>query len=153
MTIKKILLCVDLEEKNKKAVELALEIAEKMGAELTCLHVVDAYPKIYTNEIYAINRVECQIYLDKSQTREAQKTIENILAQAKNLGIRCIPKLRYGFILEEILEELREQRYDLLILGKKVHKRLVDRLRSDKMVEKLLKKVNTSVLIGINDEI
>ncbi len=153
MTIKKILLCVDLEGKNKKAVELALEIAEKTRAELMCLHVVDAYPKIYTNEIYAINRVECQIYLDRSQTREAQKIIDNILAQAKNIGIKCTPKLRYGFIIEEILKELQEQRYDLLILGKKVHKRLVDKLRSDKIVEKLLKKVNTSVLIGMEDEI
>lgn len=153
MAIKKILLCVDLEGENKKAVELALEIAEKTGAELTCLHVVDAYPKIYTNEIYAINRVECQIYLDRSQTREAQKTIDKIITQAKNMDIKCIPKLRYGFIIEEILKELQQEKYDLIVLGKRLHKRLVDKIRSDKIVEKLLKKVNVSVLIGMDNEI
>ncbi|MCS7200072.1 MAG: universal stress protein [Caldimicrobium sp.] len=151
-TLKKILLCVDTESHNLRAQELALSLAEKFQAKLVCLYVVDAYPKHFTNEIYAINREECRRYLDESLTREGLQILENLKMLALRKGIPIEIKLRYGLPKEEILKELKADNYDLLIMGKKKYKGYLDRIRSFNLPKRLFEDISIPVLFAVSEE-
>lgn len=150
--IKKILLCLDGERHSLKAQELALELAIGLQAEITSLFVVNSYPKIFTNEIYAINREECRQYLDRSQAEEGQRALTFFENMARNAGVHYTIKMRYGLPEDEILAELREHQYDLLIMGKKKYKKFLDRLRSFNLPRKIFEETPIPVLFAVTDE-
>lgn len=149
--VKKILLCIDAEKHSIKAQEFSIDFAKKFGAKLVCLYVVDAYPKIYTNEIYAINRDECREYLDRAQAKEGLQALQKFEEMARVAGINYQIKIRYGFREEEILKELEQENYDLLILGRKKLVRYLDKIRSYNLPKKIFDKTYKSIIYITGD--
>lgn len=144
--LKKILLCIDAEKHSVKAEEFAIEIAKRFGAKLVCLYVVDAYPKIFTNEIYAINRNECREHLDRAQAKEGLEAFKYFEKLAEDAKINYQVKMRYGFREEEILKEIEEGDYDLIVLGRKRFKGYLDRIRSFNLPKKIFEKTHRSIV-------
>ncbi|MEN2994376.1 MAG: universal stress protein [Thermodesulfovibrio sp.] len=150
--MKRIILCTDGEKHSQKAEDLSIEFAKKFNVELVCLYVVDAYPKKFTDEIYAINREECRRYLDKALTEEGLKAFEKFMEKAKDFDIKVKTKLRYGLPYEEIMKEIKEGDYDLLIMGLKRYKSLLDRIRSFYLPKKVFENSPIPVLFAVSDE-
>ncbi|MCS7149689.1 MAG: universal stress protein [Caldimicrobium sp.] len=149
--LRKILLCIDGEIHSEKAKEFALDLAEKFKAKVVCLYVVDAYPKRFTNEIYAINREECRKYLDNTLAELGQRALSEFSLEAEKREIPYEIKMRFGLPKEEILKELREEGYDLLVMGKKKFKGYLDRVRSFNLPQKVLDDIPIPVLFVVSE--
>lgn len=147
MEMKKILLCTDGEEQTKKAEEYALTISLGIGASVTALHVVDPFLKKYTNEIYAVNRDECREHLDKSLQAEGEAAVAAFAARAAETGLSVSVLLRYGDPTEEILKELDDNSYDMVVMGSKVLKGWKERFESFKLSEKVFRKCPIPLLV------
>ncbi len=150
--MKKILVCTDGEKHSQKAEDLSIKFAKNFNVELVCLYVVDAYPKKFTDEIYAVNREECRRYLDNSLTLEGLKAFEHFMDKAKKFNILVTTKLRYGLPYDEIMNEIREGGYDLLIMGIKRYRSFLDRIRSFCLPKKVFENSPIPVLFAISDE-
>lgn len=146
MTLKKILLCTDGEEHTHRAEDYAIDLAEKFGAEIICLYVVSPFLKRYTNEIYAVNRDECREHLDKSLQKEGEDALKKIMKKATGKNIVLFTKIRYGYPLEEILAEIDEGDYDILIMGSKLLNGWKKRFESFSLPEKIFKKSPISMV-------
>jgi nucleotide-binding universal stress UspA family protein len=117
--MKKILLCIDGEEDTKKAIDYAVEITGAFNGSLTALHVINPYLKKFADEIYAVGRIEYINHIDKELRKEAEDIINRFKAMANSIGLSYKVIVRYGPPEEEIIKEVTENPYDLLILGAK----------------------------------
>ncbi|HSW63701.1 MAG TPA: universal stress protein [Dissulfurispiraceae bacterium] len=147
MKMKNILLCTDGEEQTKKAEEYALTISRGTGASVTALYVVDPFLKKFTNEIYAVNRDECREHLDKCLQAEGKAAISAFAARAAEAAVAADVLVRFGDPAEEILKEIDEHQYAMVIMGSKVLKGWKERFESFKLSEKVFKKCPIPLLV------
>jgi nucleotide-binding universal stress UspA family protein len=147
INISKILICTDGQENTSNAEEYALTLAKKFQAELTGLNVVDPFLKKFTNEIYAINRDECREHLDKSLQNEGEIALNNLAIRAESEGVNISLKMRYGDPEEEILSEMNDCNYDIVVMGGKLLKGWKERFESFKLSERVFKKSLLPVLV------
>jgi nucleotide-binding universal stress UspA family protein len=145
-TVKRILLCTDGEEQTRKAEEYAFMLAEQSGALIVGLYVVDPFLKKFTDEIYAVNRDECRDHLDKSLLDQGRLALESLSTRSKVIGVSFNSKIRYGDPAEEILKELAEGDYDILIMGAKLLKGWKQRFESVNLPKKIFKEAPLPVL-------
>jgi nucleotide-binding universal stress UspA family protein len=115
--VKNIILCVDGEAGTKKAICYAVEITRACKGVLTVLHVMNPYLKKFADEIYAVGRNEYRDHIDTSLRKEAEEIIGGFKSTADLSGISYNVIVRYGPPEEEIIKEVSENVYDLLILG------------------------------------
>lgn len=146
MTMKKILLCTDGEEHTVRAVEYAITLAEQSKAEIVGLYVVNPFLKRYTNEIYAVNRNECREYLDRALQKEGEEAVNKFMAKAKTKEVAAYAKIRYGDTEQEILREIDEGGYDIVILGAKLLKGWKERFESFSLPERIFRKSPISMV-------
>jgi nucleotide-binding universal stress UspA family protein len=146
--LRRMLLCIDGEEHTDKAVEYALQVSKATGAELTVLHVVDGFllEKRISHEIYAVGRDEYRAYVKKELHKLAEKYIRDVKERAEEAGVKFSTRLRSGHPVEEVLKEIRENAYDLVIMGDKADQGLW-RLKSRNLPLKVFRKSGTSVMV------
>jgi len=111
LPIKKILICFGGLEYTGKAEEIGLEIGKHAGAEVKFLHVI---PPVESEHLLTQEPKEDQeALLDEKPARTLKKAQEH----AKEQGIQPNVIVRHGNIVQQILEELDTQRYDLICMG------------------------------------
>jgi len=115
--MKNIILCIDGEAGTKKAIRYAIEITRASKGILTALHVINPFLKKFADEIYAVGRNEYNDHIDKALRKEAEDIISGFRAMADVSGISYKVIVRYGPPEEEIIKEVSENAYDMLILG------------------------------------
>jgi nucleotide-binding universal stress UspA family protein len=113
------LICIDGESHTDKAIEWTLNIAKLTGAELTALHVRDTYLRQFYNEIYAQGRREYLDHVDQETLRHSSQAFSLFSQKAEERGVVYTEVVRTGDPLEEIVEELAEGSYDLVVVGGK----------------------------------
>jgi nucleotide-binding universal stress UspA family protein len=146
MEIRKILLCTDGEGPAIKAEDLAVEIAKGAGALICSLYVVDPFLKKFADEIYAVGRDEYRDYIDKTLNDEGNKVLKEFQKKAFDQQVEVISKMRYGSPEKEILQEMEEGDYDLVVIGSKMLATWRGRLESYNLPEKLFKNSQKSVV-------
>jgi len=114
-----ILICVDGESHTDTAIQWTLNIAKMTGAELTVLHVRDTYLRQFYNEIYAQGRREYLDHVDQETLRHSIKALSLFSQKAQENGVAYTKVVRTGDPLEEIVKELAEGSYDLVVVGGK----------------------------------
>jgi len=144
--MKRILLCTDGEEQTARAERTALDLALQNGALLVGLYVVDPFLKKFTHEIYAINRDACRDHLDRLLREQGEKALEALANKAEAEGIRFESRMRYGSPEEEILKEIDEQSYDLLVMGSKLLKGWRQRMESVNLPRRVFMNAPISLL-------
>ncbi|MBM4289938.1 MAG: universal stress protein [Deltaproteobacteria bacterium] len=145
-TVQKILICTDGTDLGRKAEDMALALASRFQAHLTGLYVVDPFLKKFTHEIYAINREACRDHLDKLLRHEGEQALASLQARCASAGLAFIPKIRQGPPEEEILNEIQEGGYDLLIMGAKLLQSWRERLESVNLPKKIFSQAPISML-------
>lgn len=146
MEIRKILLCTDGEGPAIKAEDLAVGIAKGVGALICSLYVVDPFLKKFADEIYAVGRDEYRDYIDRTLHDEGNKVLKEFQKKAFDQEVQVIPKMRYGSPEEEILREMEEGDYDLVVIGSKMLASWRERFESYNLPGKLFKNSQKSVV-------
>ena len=144
----RVLLCIDGKRHTNKAVSYALQLVRGTQAELTVLHVIDGFllEKRISHEIYAVGRNEYRAYIRKELQKEADAVIRKFSMLAKKTGIDFEIKLRSGHPVEEVLKEIQENRYDLVILGGKTKRGLAE-FKSRNLPMKVFRKSKVPVMV------
>jgi nucleotide-binding universal stress UspA family protein len=138
--MKNILVCTDGEEHTLPAMAKALEIARPFGARLTGLYVLSPYLKKFTHEIYAVGREECRDHLDASLAREGGEALAQFERLCGEAGVACRTLTRNGEVADEIVAEASEGGYDMLVMGAKLLKKLMERIESVNVPQDVFKR-------------
>lgn len=113
MEIRKILVPVDFDQSSTTALNHAVELASKLGAELTVLHTwqmpVYGFPVVTTSIPVAD--------LGKNIEASAREAVDKLIAEHEGKGVRIEPVLRVGVPWEQILEVANEIGADLIVMA------------------------------------
>ncbi|HZY40609.1 MAG TPA: universal stress protein [Anaerolineae bacterium] len=113
-SLKKILACTAGGEPGLRNVDMAGRVAEHTPAEVTVLHVMSQVA--LSDKAYLPDLAAAADDLIARETREG-KHLKEVIAALTERSIRGVPKVRHGFVVDEVLAELREGNYDLLVIG------------------------------------
>lgn len=112
MQIKKILVPHDFSSHSKKALDWALELAEKWQAEVELLHVIHILPPVVDvpNDMYAD--------VERDQLAAAQKDLEAIhLEKTNGSQVTINIHVQRGVPFQAICEHAEAQQVDLIVMG------------------------------------
>lgn len=104
----KILVPVDLTEKNLPALELALELAKREGSEVTLLHVIETIEDAPYEDL--------EEFYERLQGR-ARETLGKWLERFLHIEISAQEAIVFGKRVDEIIRYAAEQSTDLIVLG------------------------------------
>jgi nucleotide-binding universal stress UspA family protein len=111
--LRRILLCSSGVAKAGKAVELTGTIASGAQAEVTLFHVLAAPPALYADLLQQEEDVDRLLLSDSALGRGLRQQ----QARLTQLGVACTVRLRHGLVVRELLMELRQAEYDLVVAG------------------------------------
>lgn len=111
--LRRILLCSTSGVQAGKAVELTGAIANGAKAEVTLFHVLAAPPAMYAGLLQQEEDVELLLHSDSALGRRLRQQQEALT----QLGVACTVRLRHGLVVPELLMELRQVEYDLVVAG------------------------------------
>lgn len=112
--IRRILICTTLDENQTAPVTLGIQFAQRAQARVTILHVMSQIA-LADDAPEAPLEMTAEESIEK-QTREG-KRFQQILAQFDAQNIPAQPVIRHGLVVDEVLAEVIEGDYDLLVLG------------------------------------
>lgn len=94
-----------------KALNAALELAQRIGSKVNVLHVMENVPKLY---------IQSQKLLDQllaARTNEGKKILDKCILDAKNNGVTIKTELQEGDPASVILELSKRDKYDAVVMG------------------------------------
>jgi nucleotide-binding universal stress UspA family protein len=144
--IKNIIICIDGEKWTEKAINYAVGITMALKGKLTALHVINPYLKKFAYEIYAVGRNEYRNHIDNELIKEAEEIMNGFKAMADSIGLSYNVIVRYGPPEEEIVNEISENSYDLLILGAKQVNTFNAKIRSFQLPRKIFNNLKIPTL-------
>ena len=111
--LRRLLLCSGGGAQTGRAVELAGTIAGGAQAEVTLFHVLAAPPAMFAGLLQQEEDVELVLHSDSALGRRLRQQQETLT----QLGVVCNVHLRHGLVVPELLMELRQAEYDLVVAG------------------------------------
>ncbi len=137
-SVNKILVTYDDTEKSDKAIKYSIYLSNISGAEITILQVLGNLDKLENSYVNVSNRDTSgnfQIASPSSSSPESNsdkgqkysvnvegqiiKSMENKIKAIENTGFKnkVTYKIRTGWVVDEIVKEINESKYDLLIIS------------------------------------
>jgi nucleotide-binding universal stress UspA family protein len=111
--LRRVLLCSSGGTQAGKALELTGKIAGGVRGEVTLFHVLAAPPAVYAGLLQQEEDVELLLHSDSALGRGLRQQ----QAALTQLGVACTVRLRHGLVVPELLRELRQAEYDLVVAG------------------------------------
>ena len=133
--LNKILVTYDGTEKSDKAINYSIYLSNISNAEIVILQVIENIDKLESSSIDVSNKnTESETTTSTETTDEPNiksqnysvnikgkivKSMEDKIKEIENKGIKnkISYKIRAGFIVDEIVKETRESKYDLLVIS------------------------------------
>lgn len=112
-SISRILICSGGKKYIDDAVRLTGEIARGLAASVTLLHVTSEPPGILAH----LPRMEQDTDILLRSQSELGQNLRWEKDSLESLGVRTEVKLRHGDVLQQILREIRDGNYDLVVTG------------------------------------
>jgi universal stress protein A len=106
ISLKRILVPVDFSESSLKALHYATTLASEFGSEIYLVNVV---PPFLSGDVFVDLAA-----LQSTVRRNAKREIQNL---CKSVGVNCKGNVREGGPADEIVEEAKEIKADLIIIG------------------------------------
>ena len=107
----RILVPVDFSKHSDAASELAIEFAERFGADLTLLHAVDFLPE------YTAHPAQRAMEIEVAMMEVGRERLEGLAEQVRAKGINAEMRLVRDVPLNAILEEAERCGIDLIVMG------------------------------------
>lgn len=143
VTLKRALICSGGKGFIETAVRLTGQIARGIGAAVTLLHVMPDPPAIYAH-LPGVEETAARLLASPSELgqtlRRAKETLESE-------GVQTEVRLRHGPVLGEILREIHEGDYDLVVTGSGLSRGLRTYVLGD-ISREIVNRVNCSVLVA-----
>lgn len=142
--ISRILLCSGGKHFIDPAVRLTGTIAAAMHAEATLFHIMAEPPAIYAHLRELEEDVDALLRSDSvlgRNLRVEKKTLEK-------LGVAVKVRIRHGFIVDQLLEEMREGNYDLIVSGSSRARGPLRHYIMGDVTEAILENAECSVLVA-----
>jgi nucleotide-binding universal stress UspA family protein len=141
--LNKVLVCTAGGEPGLQDVESAGRVAEFAQAQVTVLHVMSQVP--LAGDAYLPDLDASADELIARGTREGLH-FKAALQTLASRSVQGVAKVRHGFVVDEILAELREGDYELLVIGAHIARGLTRWLLDD-VTAHLLEDANLPVLV------
>ncbi|HPA73068.1 MAG TPA: universal stress protein [Spirochaetota bacterium] len=143
-TIQKILVATDFSGDSRAALDGAVDLAEKLNAEVYLFHAVDRIVDCAADYCLETDKVEGA--KDEMIRTAREKLDHEIRRFSERRDVKITPELRYGNTYEEILKAEKEKGVDLLVMGPHPRKsawerfrtHLSDRIEKDLAIDTLL---------------
>ncbi|MFC7289869.1 universal stress protein [Herminiimonas glaciei] len=143
---KKILIPTDGSPLSDKAVDAAIEFAQKMGSELLVLSVAEPYVYMGLMEGAGVFPTDPVMYDDKVKEM-AQKHLDKVEAATRNKGVSCKTVVSVGLSpYEEIVRVAEEQKCDAIFMASHGRKGL-NKLFIGSETQKVLAHTSLPVLV------
>jgi len=139
MPFERILVATDFSESSQEALELALQIADRFGSELTLVHSWQA-----PNYSYAAG-LDLQVDVIAPIERAASARLAEAMTQLKPRFPAAKSQLRAGAPWEEVLGAATEIKADLIVMGTHCRRGL-SRVLLGSVAEKVVRTSRTPVL-------
>lgn len=115
MNFNKILAPVDFSEPSDRAVQYALELAERLEAEITLLHVDEFFQWLLPEDSYQPGEMEEAL---KTRREIVRQQMRPYLERGKERNVRITYEIMRGdSVAERILEHLNQEKHDLVVMG------------------------------------
>jgi nucleotide-binding universal stress UspA family protein len=111
--IKRILVCTGGRRYIDDAVQLAGEIAKCIGGTVTLLHVMAEPPAIYADLV----RLEEDVDSLLASNSELGRNLRGQKESLEKMGLNVEVRIRHGLALDQIFDEVREGKHDLIVTG------------------------------------
>ncbi len=111
MPFKHVLVATDFQASSQRAVEVAASLAQASGGELTVEHTFEIPSYAYVGTEYATVDVLGPLELAARQSLEAQ------VRALRDQGVKARGVLRRGAVWEHILDEAKQSKADLIVIG------------------------------------
>ncbi|MGZ5537754.1 MAG: universal stress protein [Chthoniobacterales bacterium] len=109
----KFLVCTGGKQFIDAAVELTGKIAAGAGASVTLLHVMAEPPAIYADLVRREEDVDALLASDSEVGRNLRAQKQSL----EKLGLQAEVRVRHGIVIDEVLSELYDGNYDLIVTG------------------------------------
>lgn len=142
--ISRMLLCSGGKHFIDPAVRLTGTIATALHAEVTIFNIMAEPPAIYAHLVQLEEDVDALLRSDSELGR-------NLLAEKKaleKLGVAAKVRIRHGFIVDQLLEEMREGNYDLIVSGSSRARGPLRHYIMGDVTEAILENAECSVLVA-----
>jgi nucleotide-binding universal stress UspA family protein len=141
--LRKILVCTAGGEPGLRDVTMAGQVAQHARAAVTVLHVMSQVP--LSDAAYLPDLAASADDLIARHTREGLH-LQSALSRLREYTSGSTAKVRHGFVVDEILSELRQGDYDLLVVGAHLTHGL-NRWLLDDVTAHLIEEATTPVLV------
>lgn len=114
--IRKVLVCSSAKDPTELTLKLGGKFIAPTGAQVGLLHVMSQLALVYSPaEADLSDTAETAILRNTPEGRHLLHAIEVLQANGVRGGI--VPRIRHGLVLDEIIGEIREGGYDILVIG------------------------------------
>ncbi|HEV2207517.1 MAG TPA: universal stress protein [Verrucomicrobiae bacterium] len=141
-SLKQVLICSGGKSYIDAAVRLAGQIAHGVGAAATLLHVMPEPPAIYAG----LPRMAETAAWVLGSNSELGRNLRQEQATLQSLGVPCEVRLRQGAVLEQILREIRDGNYELVVTGSALSTTLRTYVLGD-VSREIVNRVHSAVLV------
>ncbi len=141
--LRKILACTAGGDPGLRDVAMAGRVAQLARADVTVLHVMSQVP--LNDKAYLPDLAATADDLIARHTREGVH-LQSALDLLQQYAPRSTAKVRHGFVVDEILSEVRQGKYDLLVVGAHLTHGL-NRWLLDDVTAHLIEEATTPVLV------
>jgi nucleotide-binding universal stress UspA family protein len=123
--------------------QLTARLARRTGAHATILHVLSQVPLVFGRGA-ARERITEAFAATGAPEMQYMREAESVLEAS---GVQATIKVRIGLVVEEIVSELNEGSYDLLVIGAHRSQGLVERLLLEDVAAAILPESPVPVLV------
>jgi nucleotide-binding universal stress UspA family protein len=139
----RVLLCTGGDETIVDDAQLAARLARRAEATATVLHVVSQMPLLFGPSNLYDDATAAFAATDSVEIRNMRAAVDVLQAS----GVQAEIKVRIGLVLDEIVAELQEGQYDLLVIGAHRSENLVERLLLEDISQNMLGQSPVPVLV------
>jgi nucleotide-binding universal stress UspA family protein len=149
----KILLPIDGSEHSKQATKHAISITDRNNGEITVLFVIEPnYPSLPVLPIATLPTPDENYYAELREEgnriiREFEVEIEKNQLGGKCQNINFNTMIREGKAYIEILETMKEDDYDLVIMGASGRHSTIDRITLGSVTERVIRETKIPVMV------
>ncbi len=103
-----ILVPVDFSSKNKKAIDVAMRMAECSGASLTLLHVIQTVADVDFSELETFYR---------RMEKRAVRALDKLASPRKEVAVSIRKEIIFGDRVKEILKYVTARKVDVVVMN------------------------------------
>lgn len=146
--VRKIMCAIDLSEHSRAVVDESFHLAEKLGAELLILNIIDE------RRFEGIERMSGRFqsmdnvveHVVNSMEEEHAQQLKEWLSGTDERGVKHASLITAGLPWEKILEKAEAENIDLIVMGAKGHGSIARQLRFGSTAEKVFRRASCRVL-------